>query len=84
MKVAPMKSALEMRQQQVWNPYAFQMHAQMQAQRAQQMALQHQAMLAQRTSPPSSPPKAPTNHSISAMINEQPTTPNSNYKISIN
>jgi len=75
MKVAPMKSALEMRQQQVWNPYAFQMHAQMQAQRAQQMALQHQAMLAQRNSPPS-PPKAPTNHSISAMINEQPTTPN--------
>jgi len=43
------------------------------------MALQHQAMMAQqRASPPSMVPtiKAHTNHSISAMINEQPTTPN--------
>jgi len=73
-RIQPMKSALEMRQQQpVWNPYAFQMHAQMQAQRAQQMALQHQAMLASRTATPT-PPKGPTNHSISAMINE-PSSP---------
>ena len=73
----PMKSALELRQP-VWNPYAFQMHAQMQAQR--QMALQQQAMMQasiQQQTPAA--PKQPTNHSISAMINEQPTTPNSNY-----
>jgi len=73
-RIQPMKSALEIRQQQsVWNPYAFQMHAQMQAQRAQQMALQHQAIMASRTATPT-PPKGPTNHSISAMINE-PSSP---------
>lgn len=37
------------------------------------MALQHQAIMASRTATPT-PPKGPTNHSISAMINE-PSSP---------